>query len=218
MATNLTFSAKESCENGDYEKYVQYAKNQYEITKSEEDYEEYQKSKKYLNLSQEIQQIIKLENKSSYEILNVKPDAPTAEIKRAFRAKATKYHPDRAPIKGAHDAFRIIQKAYFDINTEEKRAEYDQNIKRSSCAFRAADIYRSVQPNFYYSSANNGFMFSGSFNTGNVPFEFQYQNLSALYSALYSRRPQSRPRQVEQRSTIPVFMLILLFILLNVLI
>lgn len=36
-----------------------------------------------------------MDNKKFYEILGVKKDATTVEIKKAFRALALKMHPDR---------------------------------------------------------------------------------------------------------------------------
>lgn len=46
--------------------------------------------------------------KDYYEVLGVKRDATTAEIKKAFRNLALKHHPDRNSEPDAHEKFREI--------------------------------------------------------------------------------------------------------------
>ncbi len=58
-----------------------------------------------------------------YDILGVKKDATKAEIKKAYRAKAKQYHPD----KGGDEAkFKEINNAYETLSDDQKRAQYDQ--------------------------------------------------------------------------------------------
>lgn len=63
-----------------------------------------------------------------YEILNVKRDASAAELKKAYRALAMKYHPDRnsGDIEGAEKKFKELNEAYEVLKDEQKRAAYDQ--------------------------------------------------------------------------------------------
>ncbi|EJW79184.1 chaperone DnaJ, partial [Wuchereria bancrofti] len=60
-----------------------------------------------------------------YEILGVKRDASTAQIKKAFRNLALKYHPDRNSDPNAHEKFREIAAAYEILADEQKRRNYD---------------------------------------------------------------------------------------------
>ena len=63
-----------------------------------------------------------------YEVLGVSKDASDAEIKKAFKKLALKYHPDRNPDdpKAAEEKFKEINEAYSVLSNSQKRAQYDQ--------------------------------------------------------------------------------------------
>lgn len=62
-----------------------------------------------------------------YEVLGVNKTATEAELKKAFRAKAKKYHPDLNPDnKQAEAKFKEINEAYEVLSDKDKRARYDQ--------------------------------------------------------------------------------------------
>ncbi len=62
-----------------------------------------------------------------YEVLDVARDAPQAEIKRAFRRLAMKYHPDRnSDDAEAELKFKEVKEAYEVLSDEKKRKMYDQ--------------------------------------------------------------------------------------------
>ncbi len=62
-----------------------------------------------------------------YEILGVARDAGEAEIKKAYRKLAVKYHPDRNPDDpSAAEKFREVTEAYEVLKDPEKRAQYDR--------------------------------------------------------------------------------------------
>ncbi len=65
--------------------------------------------------------------KNYYQILGVDPDADTAEIKKAFRARARDSHPDSNPgDSSAEHRFREIAEAYEVLSDPERRRRYDR--------------------------------------------------------------------------------------------
>jgi len=67
-----------------------------------------------------------LEFKNYYEVLGVERNASQAEIKRAYRKKARKYHPDVSKEADAEEHFKEVGEAYEVLKDPEKRASYDQ--------------------------------------------------------------------------------------------
>ena len=62
-----------------------------------------------------------------YEVLGVKRDAEEAEIKKAYRRIAMKFHPDRnSDDKDAEEKFKEASEAYEVLSDEQKRAAYDR--------------------------------------------------------------------------------------------
>lgn len=61
-----------------------------------------------------------------YDVLGVSRDADTAEIKRAFRRLAMKYHPDRNREDGAEERFKEVNEAYEVLSDPDRRASYDR--------------------------------------------------------------------------------------------
>ena len=65
-------------------------------------------------------------NRDYYEILGVAKNAGPDELKRAYRVKARKHHPDVDKSSGAEEKFKEINEAYQVLSDPQKKAAYDQ--------------------------------------------------------------------------------------------
>ena len=62
-----------------------------------------------------------------YEVLGVSRDAADADVKKAYRRLAMKYHPDRNPGNPAAEGhFKEAKEAYEVLSDQERRASYDR--------------------------------------------------------------------------------------------
>jgi molecular chaperone DnaJ len=77
-----------------------------------------------------------------YDVLGVSRDASTADIKKAYRAKARQYHPDANPGKDTTEEFQSVNRAYEVLNDPDLKRKYDmfgeQGIGTSAASDSAA--------------------------------------------------------------------------------
>ncbi|NOR15958.1 MAG: DnaJ domain-containing protein, partial [Candidatus Aminicenantes bacterium] len=68
-----------------------------------------------------------MNKRDCYEVLGVPHNAPPADIKKAYRKLALKYHPDRNPGDDeAEESFKEAAEAYTILIDPQKRSLYDQ--------------------------------------------------------------------------------------------
>ena len=64
-----------------------------------------------------------------YAVLGVNKGASSDEVKKAFKKKAMKYHPDRTGNdKGAEKKFKEIKEAYDVLSDPQKKSMYDLSL------------------------------------------------------------------------------------------
>lgn len=116
--------------------------------------------------------------KDYYKILGVDKKASLAEIKKAYRKLARKYHPDLNPgDKAAEAKFKEIQEAYSVLSDSKKRSQYDQ-----------FGFFGDVSPGTgqrNYASGFEGFDFS---NFGTSSFRDFFENIFGQTAAQTRQR------------------------------
>jgi molecular chaperone DnaJ len=101
-----------------------------------------------------------------YEVLGVGRNATEAEIKKAYRQMALKYHPDKNPgNKEAEEKFKEAASAYEVLSDKDKRQRYDQ--------FGHQGVGSSAAGNGNYGGMNMDDIFQnfGDIFGGHNPFE-----------------------------------------------
>jgi curved DNA-binding protein CbpA len=87
------------------------------------------------------------EQEDYYKILGVGKDATDAEIKKAYRKLALKWHPDKNQDKReeAEEKFKKINEAYSVLSDKNKRRQYDHGGMHFDFGnFNADDIFKDV--------------------------------------------------------------------------
>jgi curved DNA-binding protein len=109
--------------------------------------------------------------KDYYKVLDVKKTAPEAEIKKAYKKLAFKYHPDKNPGDSkAEERFKEISEAYAVLSDKSKRAQYDQfGSSGFQQRYSQEDIFRGANLNDIFSEmgfSSGGDMFGQIFGGG----------------------------------------------------
>ena len=99
-----------------------------------------------------------------YEILGIDKSASQAEIKKAYRKQAIKYHPDKNPDNAEAEAkFKEAAEAYEVLSDENKKARYDQFGHQ---AFEGAGGFGGGGMNMDDIFSQFGDIFGGAFGGG----------------------------------------------------
>ncbi len=99
-----------------------------------------------------------------YQLLGIKKNASDADIKKAYRKLAMKYHPDHTKgDKAAEERFKKISEAYAVLSDKKKRKEYDTfGAEGFQQRFTQEDIFRG----FDFGDIFREFGFGGDFYSG----------------------------------------------------
>ena len=129
-----------------------------------------------------------------YKMLGVKRDASNADIKKAYRKLAMKYHPDHAKgDKKAEEKFKKISEAYAVLSDKEKRQQYDTF---GSTGFQQRYSQEDIFRGFDFGDILREFGFGGGdrFSRGQDGFRFSFGSDSSYGS-------RARQQQVRQKGS-----------------
>jgi curved DNA-binding protein len=113
-----------------------------------------------------------------YKELGVNKTATQAEIKKAYRKLALKYHPDKnKDDKAAEERFKKISEAYAVLSDEDKRKQYDTF---GADAFKQQYSSEDIFKNFDFGNIFREFGFGGSPGGGRGGFSGSF-NLNDLF-------------------------------------
>ena len=105
-----------------------------------------------------------------YKILGLEKNASDADIKKAYRKLAVKYHPDKNPNNNeAEEKFKEINEAYSVLSDKEKKQQYDR-FGKQGVGGNGGPSMGNVNPhdifNMFFSGGNSPF----NMHDGGHPF------------------------------------------------
>ncbi|KAI8345360.1 DnaJ domain-containing protein [Blakeslea trispora] len=169
-----------------------------------------------------------------YKVLLVDRSATDAQIKKAYRKQALRFHPDKNSAPGADEAFKLVAKAFDVLSDSNKRAIHDEggDIDNSRGRSSASSYYQSqhtyqrryaeeVTPEdlfnmFFGSGMRSGFGTGFRQHHSQFRSRQQHQQRSGRQQQQYQRQHQQQYQQHHTNGLsqfLPVILLLLLAII-----
>jgi curved DNA-binding protein len=148
--------------------------------------------------------------KSLYETLELKDNASEAEIKKAYRKLARKYHPDVNKDPKAEEKFKEINAAYEILSDKEKKAQYDMHGDNMFGGQNFHDFSRAQGGNVDLDEIlRQMFGGGGGFGGGGNPFGAGGGGFSGGFGGFGGAQHQEPNLDIETNVTIPFSVAIL---------
>ena len=149
-----------------------------------------------------------------YKVLDVARNATEADIKKAYRRLAMKFHPDRNP--GDHEAeekFKEAKEAYEVLSDAQKRAIYDQyghaghrgepqRARPAAGGFHGAEAFSDIFGDVFgdiFGGARRGGGGSQVFRGADLRYEIELD----LSEAVFGRTRRDRRQQIRRVRALP---------------
>ena len=135
--------------------------------------------------------------KDFYSTLGVQKDAPTDQIKKAYRKLARKYHPDVNPgNKEAEEKFKEVSQAYEALSDPEKRKIYDEfgedGLKTGFDAEQARQYKQWRQSGGAGARGAQGF--GGFYDTYSDQGDYKYSGFEDIFTDLFGSGAGAAPK------------------------
>jgi len=117
-------------------------------------------------------------SKDYYDILGLKKGASKDEVKKAFRKKASEYHPDKKT--GDEEKYKEVTEAYAVLGDDKKKAEYD-----------------TYGQSFNGAGGGNPFAGGNPFGGGGQGFEFDINDIFSQFGFGGGGQQQQRGRDIS---------------------
>ena len=129
-----------------------------------------------------------------YKVLGIERSASAAEIKKAYRKLARKFHPDVNPDDAeAEQKFKEIQEAYAVLSDTDKRKQYDTYGRVDGIPDMGFDPFRQASSS--WRDAGGVQVEFGDFARGQGGF----QDLGDIFGELFGRGRTSKTRRQPRR-------------------
>lgn len=140
--------------------------------------------------------------KDYYEVLGVAKNASDDEIKKAYRTKARKHHPDIDKSAGAEERFKEINEAYQILGDPQKKAAYDQF---GHAAFQNEAATGGSGGRYNYSYGGSPFNVDVDFGGFRDPFEIfeEFFGSASPFGSRSARAGSNRGEDLHYEITIP---------------
>ena len=144
--------------------------------------------------------------KSYYKTLGVEKNSTEAEIKKAYRKKALKYHPDRNPENKdeSEKKFKEVSRAYSVLSDKSKKQQYDQFGEDGLRQFEGMSNSGGGNPfdifNNIFGNAGGG---GGIPGMSGIPGMGGLGGMGGAFSSMFGNMGQKQPQQDKSKMNSP---------------